>query len=256
MSGLGSNDRASGAARRFAGRRVLLFDLDGTLIQQRIDFGRMRAEVLAIAARYGLPSEALAGLYVLELIDRAQAALMARGGGRAEAFVREAQGAIQEIEIQAADTAAAFGGVPAMLGDLRQAGYAIGIVTRNCRAAVERVLARQSLPHDVLLTRDDVAHVKPDPRHLHEALAALGATGDQTIMCGDHPMDVLAGKRIGAATVGVLPPGGSAGHFDEVRPDLLLHAVTVLPAYLGHKCEAPLEYLAPRQARDGSGGPE
>jgi phosphoglycolate phosphatase len=108
----------------------------------------------------------------------------------------------------------------------------VGIVTRNCRLAVEQILARTPLWHDVLLTRDDVPHVKPDPRHLQTALDRLGVAGVQAVMCGDHPMDVLAGKRVGARTVGVLQAGVDASYFAEVPPDLVVLGVPEVLAYL------------------------
>ena len=122
-----------------------------------------------------------------------------------------------------------------MLSDLGAQGYAVGIVTRNCRLAVERILQRSPLPCRVLLTRDDTRHVKPDPRHLTDALHAMGMDGQRALMCGDHPMDIAAGRSIGAVTVGVLRPGVAPAYMAEARPDLVLERVTDLPRYLGRR---------------------
>lgn len=212
----------------FERARAFLFDFDGTLIQQRIDFARMREVVLRIVANYGLAIEPLRGMYVLELIAHVEAELAQRDGERSRAFVLEAQRAVTDIELEAAESAFAFPGVAEMLGALRKRGFGVGIVTRNCRAAVERVLARNPLPYDVFLTRDDVPQVKPDPRHLLAAARALGVLGVQTVMCGDHPMDIVAGQRIGAYTVGVLPPGAASDYFAQVCPDLVITQVSEL----------------------------
>jgi phosphoglycolate phosphatase len=210
----------------FERARAFLFDFDGTLIQQRIDFDLMRRQALEVVARYGLPTEPLRKMYVLEMIDLVQAQLAAQEPARGRAFYAEVQQVITALELEAAEGAKAFPGVPEFLRTLRERGLAVGIVTRNCRAAVERVLQHNHLPYDVLLTRDDVAQVKPDPRHLAAALEILGIPAPQSVMCGDHPMDVLAGQRIGAMTVGVLPAGKPADYFAEVRPDLVVASVT------------------------------
>ena len=212
----------------FEDTRAFLFDFDGTLIQQRIDFAHMREAVLQIVGSYGIAVEPLRKMYVLELISHVEAELAQSDGGRGRAFALEAQRAVTDIELEAAEGAFAFPGVAGMLHELRARGFGVGIVTRNCRAAVERVLARNPLPHDVLLTRDDVAQVKPDPRHLLAAAQALDVSGPQTAMCGDHPMDVTVGQRIGALTVGVLPPGAAGDYFAEVHPDLVIANVTDL----------------------------
>jgi len=123
--------------------------------------------------------------------------------------------------------------VPEMLNLLSAQGYKLGIVTRNCRAAVEQVMRCIPMRYDVLLTRDDVSHVKPDPRHLSEALELLGVSGTSSVMCGDHPMDITAGRRVGARTVGVLRPGVEPGYFDTARPDVVLSSVTDLLQKIG-----------------------
>jgi len=211
---------------------AILFDFDGTLIQQSIDFDFMRRVVLDIAGGYGVATEPLVTMSVLELIDRATDELMRTDGHRGRALFEEAHRAVLGIELAAAERAGAFPGVPEMLRHLRGHGFRVGIVTRNCRAAVERVLERHPMDYDALLTRDDVEHVKPDPRHLLAALEVLGVAGEQAVMCGDHPMDVLAGRRIGAKTVGVLPPGLTSERFAQAVPDLILDRVTDLVLYL------------------------
>ena len=216
----------------FDNARAILFDFDGTLIHQSIDFRFMREVVLDIARGYGVATESLVTMHVLELLDRVRKELMSRDGARAQALFEEAHGAVVDIELAAAERAEAFPGVPEMLDRLGSRGFRVGIVTRNCRVAVERVLERNPMHHDVLLTRDDVAHVKPDPLHLLSALEMLGVAGGQAVMVGDHPMDVLAGRRIGAKTVGVIPPGLTRERFAQTAPDLILDRVTDLLSHL------------------------
>lgn len=211
--------------------RALLFDFDGTLVRPSIDFAEMQRRVLVLTAGLGVDRAPLEHLPVLEIIVHAQAAL-GSGSEDAQRFAAQAEALVLQIEMEAADRTGAYAGVPEMLAELKARGYGVGIVTRNCRAAVERILAREPLLHDVLLTRDDVTHVKPDPRHLLSALSALGASPDEALMCGDHAMDVFAGHQIGLCTVQVCEPGVTqATPFAEVEPDLIVTHVTEL---LGH----------------------
>ncbi|MFH1086722.1 MAG: HAD-IA family hydrolase [Chloroflexota bacterium] len=213
------------------GVRAVLFDFDGTLVQPAIDFALMRREVLAVVARFGIDPAPLANYYVLETVELVRARLAAEPD-RAAAFREQAEAAILAVELEAAERTAPYRRVPAMLATLRARSYGVGIVTRNARQVVERVLARAPLKHSVLLTRDDVPHVKPDPRHLLAALAALGVAPAEALMCGDHPMDIVSGQRAGLRTVGVLSAGLDAQHFAQVRPDLILAEAADLPDHL------------------------
>ena len=212
--------------------RAVLFDFDGTLIQPSIDFDLMRLVVLDIVRRYGIDTGPLVRMHVLELVERVGDALQGQDHDQRRAFVAATDQALMDIELEAAERVNAYDGVPNMLAELGARGYGVGIVTRNCRLAVERILARIPMHHDVLLTRDDVAQVKPDPAHLLAALEVLGVPGPRSAMCGDHTMDIVAGQRIGARTVGVLRPDVERAYFSENPPDLILSRVTDLLAYL------------------------
>jgi len=215
---------------------VCLFDLDGTLIAPSIDFGAMHRRVVAVAADHGLAPETFEDMHVLEIIERACAMLARRNGGRADALRAAAQGAVGEIEMEAAERVQPLRGAAEVLAWLSDGGCRVGIVTRNARRPVERILQRIPLRHDALLTRDDVPSVKPDPDHLRRALDVLGSGAESgteaAMMVGDHPMDVLAGKRAGLATVAVQSSGSTKEALRSQAPDLILRDVSQLRGVL------------------------
>jgi HAD superfamily hydrolase (TIGR01509 family) len=125
----------------------------------------------------------------------------------------------------------------ATLAALRGHGHQVGIVTRNCRVAVAEALRRVPLPHDALLTRNDVAHAKPHPEHLERMLEALRADPSDAVMVGDHWMDVQAGRRAGMLTVGILDAHGPE-RFEKMAPDLLLRSVSEISHHMDLTCES------------------
>ncbi len=210
----------------FGDVEAVLFDFDGTLVHLNIDFAQMRADAEAILPKYGLSSERKESLYTLELIAECVRELISRDGKEmAAAFQRDAEAGIMAIEMDAARAAEVHPGVPELLEALRERGIKVGIVTRNCRAAVEHILERSPLPYDVLLTRDDVAAVKPDPAHLLAALRLLQIEPRRALMVGDHPMDIRAGRVVGARTAAVLTGYSPAERFAPEKPDLVLEQV-------------------------------
>ncbi len=220
--------------QRFAGVSAVVFDFDGTLAHLTIDFGRMRRDVLALLPAHGVDPDGLERLYVLEMIETAARRLDAAGGDGAALRVATRE-AIERIEIEAAAAGGLLPGIPAALEALDARGFRLGIVTRNCAAAVTTVLAGPGggrLPHRVLLTRDDVPRVKPDPAHVEAALVALGVPPCAAVMVGDHPMDVETGRRVGMRTVGVLTGQSPREAFEAARADLVLDDAARLPAWL------------------------
>ncbi|MBN1954453.1 MAG: HAD-IA family hydrolase [Anaerolineae bacterium] len=221
---------------RLHGIDAILFDFDGTLVQLNVDFARMRADVEALLPRYGFSAVEQTARYTLELVEEVARKLAARhGDGAAETFRREAHAAITAVEMDAANCARVHDGASALLQQLQRQGVKIAIVTRNCRAAVRRVMEQCPLPHDLLLTRDDVTAVKPDPAHLSAALCRLDVAPERALMVGDHPLDVRAGCAVGVRTVAVLTGYSSREQFAPELPDLILERVGELEKYLDDK---------------------
>jgi phosphoglycolate phosphatase len=212
--------------------QALVFDFDGTLVQTRIDFVRMRFAIHQHLDRWNLDEEVLGrDGYILELVAGGCAAL-GNTSGKGEAFVREAMQIIEAIEMETCPHAAPFPGVQKTLKQLSRMGYGIAIITRNGRRGVDAVTSRYDLCYDVLLTRDDVEQVKPHPEHLEKALTLLGKAPDQAAMIGDHPTDMLCGKAAGAMAIGILNDGGSREPLLSAGADIIIPAVSDLLQHL------------------------
>lgn len=216
---------------------AILFDLDGTLIEPVIDFAELKSRVLEVCTEAGVDASRWASQPALEIIAQAVAELEQDDADQARNLAINADRAIIQIELEAAARVQPYPGVQRMLQALIDEGYRIGIVTRNCRAAVVRVLDRWPLPYQVLLTRDDVRHVKPDPRHLSAALEAMDAGDARVLMVGDHPMDIAAGRSIGAITALVRTVHISEESIGQAAPDLVLDQIVDLMEHLdGRTC--------------------
>lgn len=235
---MGYLNRKTGLGRRNWDRlpfkpQAVLFDLDGTLVETDIDFTAMKRGVLELAARYGQRDPSLQQLDILGVVRESAGQLPAP---EADALRAEAEGFLAGIELRACEGAREIPHAAALLERLVAERIGIGIVTRNCRASAEWVLERFRLPHDVLLTRNDVLRTKPDPEHLLLALRQLAATPDRAVMVGDHRMDVEGGARAGMWTVGVLGPGRPDDFFDDLKPDRIVRSLRevlewIFPSY-------------------------
>lgn len=182
---------------------AVLFDFDGTLAPN-LDLADMRRQVVDLTIAAGVPEEIYTGLYIIEVIEAGAAWLEKNNTAQATHYQNSANQRILELELNAAAATQVFPGVKNMLSQLRQRGISIGIVTRNCRAAIEAVFPDREQFVDAVHARDDVVHLKPDSRHLLCNLQALNARPNRSIMVGDGALDMQAGKALNMHCIGVL----------------------------------------------------
>lgn len=169
-------------SQRFA---AVLFDLDGTLADTRLDFTAIRAEV-------GVPE----GLGVLEYLDRLEDAARAEQGRQR----------LHEFEMRGADAAEWIDGAESLLQRLARARVPTGILTRNSRAAVARTGEILDLAVDCILTREDCAP-KPDPEGLLMLSRRLGVAPEACVYVGDFVYDLQAARNAGMAACLLRTPG-------------------------------------------------
>jgi phosphoglycolate phosphatase len=208
--------------------RAVVLDVDGTVVTCPIDFGAMRRAVEQAANRWSFDVKSLGVRGIIEQIRLAAEALQQHGS----AFQQEAEGAVIQMEVDAAKAAHALPGAADALAQLRRDGYAVALITRNCRAASQVVL-RELREYDVLLSRDDVPRPKPDPDHVHRGLSALGFTADQAVMVGDHGFDMEAGRAAGVRLcIGVRTGGSTDASLIEAGADVVLDSLAEIPDWL------------------------
>ena len=182
---------------------AVLFDFDGTLAPN-LDLADMRRQIVKLTVDAGVPDAVYKNLYIVEVIAAGFKWLDGSDAERAADYQQQANQRILDIEMNAAAATQLFPGVRTMLTRLRQRSIGTGIVTRNCRAAIETIFPDLGQFVDALHARDDVIHLKPDPRHLLDNLRALKARPEYSVMVGDGALDMQAGTALNMHCIGVL----------------------------------------------------
>jgi HAD superfamily hydrolase (TIGR01509 family) len=211
-------------------RPAMLFDLDGTLVDSVYQhvlawhevLGRagMQLSVWRIHRRIGMSG----GLFVNALLRETGKQLSVEEAKQlrsqhADAFVRR-MGDVRPLP-----------GSRELLRRLNQLRVPWAIATSGSPATAGPSIAMLEVDPPVVITREDVAHAKPDPDLFLAAADRLGVDILQSIVVGDSVWDLLAAQRARALGVGVLSGGygreelqqaGAYRVYDDPA-DLLLH---------------------------------
>lgn len=180
--------------------KLVLFDLDGTLLDSAPDFV---ATIAAMRVQRGEPPIAEAELR--PHVSRGARAMLAAGFPQLDEAARDEliPAFLARYERELACHGAPFDGVPELLAAIEAAGSRWGIVSNK-----PEYLARKLLPllHwdarcAVLLGGDSLPQRKPDPAPLLHAAQRLGLGAHDCVYVGDDERDILAARAAAMRSV-------------------------------------------------------
>jgi phosphoglycolate phosphatase len=207
---------------------LLIFDLDGTLVDTRED--------LATAVNHALASLALQRLstdQVMEYVGNGLYTLMQRSLG--SAYSEKLPAAIASFreyyQEHMLDVSTLYPGVLEVLEHFREKKMAV-ISNKPEAFTVPMIAGLQLSPYfDLVLGGDSVPQMKPDPAPVKHVLSRLHVTPARAVMVGDGTTDIQAGKGAGIHTCGVTYGYRSAEVLLAEAPDYLLAGIAEL---IGH----------------------
>lgn len=196
--------------------RLLVFDLDGTLVDSKLDLANAVNVALESFDLPPLPNPVIysyvgdgASALILRALAPEKADLLPEVLDRFLAYYRR----------HLLDNTRSY---PGVAGALRKwAGtYRMAVLTNKGVAMTREILSGLSLDGCFFDVRggDSFGTKKPDPEGLLYILREAEVDPREAIMIGDSRNDVLAGKAAGAVTCGVTYGLGAAG-FAEHPPD-------------------------------------
>ncbi|MES2714219.1 MAG: phosphoglycolate phosphatase [Pseudomonadota bacterium] len=182
-------------------RPVLLFDLDGTLIDSAPDLAGAANDLRAAHGLAPLPSAALrpmVGAGARGMVGIAFGVLPgdARFEGLKDAFLaRYAERLLHSTQV--------FDAMQPVLDRLDAAGLPWGIVTNKAMRFTAPLVEGLGLAQRarVVIAGDTTPHAKPHPEPLLEAARRLGVAAGACAYIGDDHRDMQAGRAAGMATL-------------------------------------------------------
>ena len=187
---------------------ALVFDLDGTLVDSRLDFS-------LLCQRLGWPQ----GTAILEHLHSLPS----------DTERQRASRIIEDFELEGAQQAGWMPGAEQLLQQLAELQFPRAILTRNMRRATALCCQQLQIPIELVLTRED-APAKPQPHGLWQIADRLQLPVSQLLYVGDYLFDLQTAANAGARSC--LFRYGDNGRFADQADfvvDDLLQLLQLLP---------------------------
>ena len=216
-------------SQQLAGVRGLIFDLDGTLIDSKLDLALAVNAALVEMGRTELPHERIYGF-----VGNGAPMLIQRslGPNASEAECKRAlEYFIRYYREHALDNTLPYPGVREGLEQLGQ--MPMGVLTNKPERISKLILEGLGLAKHFLhiYGGDAFERKKPDPMGVEKLLRDLALGPREVMIVGDSEIDVQTARNSGTWACGVTYGLGS-DRLAEAPPDLLIDSLTELPGHL------------------------
>jgi len=194
---------------KFSNKKVIIFDLDGTLINSAPDLAFAVNHMLQTLNRDAFSEEVIdtwVGNGAQTLVNRALSGQSEIDESLDASFAADALEIFLTFYAQNLCIATVtYPNVATTLKDLKEAGYSLAIVTNKPFVFVEPILEGLKLSglFELILGGDSLPQKKPDPMPLLHVCEKLGITVDECVMVGDSRNDILAANAAKMQSIGV-----------------------------------------------------
>jgi HAD superfamily hydrolase (TIGR01549 family) len=186
--------------------KAIIWDLDGTLIDFKIDYIRSRKKAIEILKDYNVPKNILTvKSSIIENVIYAKEFFEKSGFSKKKIkkILAEIDKTIIKIEHEAALEANIITGIDKVLEFAKSRNLKQAIFTFNTKknTIISLKKAKISQYFDFIVGRDKIENLKPHPDHLNYICGKLNVKSDEILVIGDTNRDIEAALNIGSHSI-------------------------------------------------------
>lgn len=185
-------------------KKLIIFDLDGTLLDTIADLAAATNQALAQEGYPTHPVDAyrfFVGNGINKLFERALPE-----EARNEANVLKIRSLfVPYYDVHNADLSRPYPGIPELLLQLQQAGFQLAVASNKYQSATRKLVAQYfpDIRFAAVFGQREGVPTKPDPTVVHDILTETGVMPDEVMYVGDSDVDMQTARNAGVTAVGV-----------------------------------------------------
>ena len=186
--------------------KAIIWDLDGTLIDFKINSVKARRKAIKVLRDYGIPKENLSiETPILENVKISRVIFNELGfsSEKIKEIINEVNNAVIQVEHEAAIKATLTPGIDQVLEFAKKKRLKQAVFTYNTHSNARTSLETAGISHyfEIIVGRDDTKNLKPHPDHLKYICEKIDVKPDQIVVIGDTGRDIEAAINIGSRSI-------------------------------------------------------
>ena len=221
-------------------KKLVIFDLDGTLINTIADLGASTNYALQ---RLGYPTHDLesykmkVGNGINNLFRRA----LPEGEKTDENVLRVRREFIPYYNAHNTDLSRPYPGMTELLETLQAQGVLLAVASNKYQEATTKIITEllPTIRFSAILGQREGINIKPDPQIVYDILQATGVSKEEVLYIGDSGVDMQTGLNAGVETCGVTWGFRSREELESFHPQHIVDSVEELNLITNYSSEKP-----------------